>query len=166
MRRKIIAFGKYYKDFLSALGEKEVLKVKYVLSLLETEDRMPVKFIKAIRDGLYELRISYNGNIYRIFFIFDEGQIVVLFNGFQKKTQKTPPSEIFDEEAYAFYTSQILLDARKEAGMTQSELADRLSVTKSYISRIEKGVITPSVATFYRIMHALGMRVEVVKPIV
>ena len=88
MRRKIIAFGKYYKDFLSALGEKEVLKVKYVLSLLETEDRMPVKFIKAIRDGLYELRISYNGNIYRIFFIFDEGQIVVLFNGFQKKTQK------------------------------------------------------------------------------
>lgn len=94
MRRKIIAFGKYYKDFLSALGEKEVLKVKYVLSLLETEDRMPVKFIKAIRDGLYELRISYNGNIYRIFFIFDEGQIVVLFNGFQKKTQKTPPSEI------------------------------------------------------------------------
>ena len=163
MRRKIIAFGKYYKDFLSALGEKEVLKVKYVLSLLETEDRMPVKFIKAIRDGLYELRISYNGNIYRIFFIFDEGQIVVLFNGFQKKTQKTPPSEIakrrnimntneemltdisaeldkefgapgtperakFDEEAYAFYTSQILLDARKEAGMTQSELADRLSV--------------------------------------
>lgn len=94
MRRKIIAFGKYYKDFLSALGEKEVLKVKYVLSLLETEDRMPVKFIKAIRDGLYELRISYNRNIYRIFFIFDEGQIVVLFNGFQKKTQKTPPSEI------------------------------------------------------------------------
>lgn len=94
MRRKIIAFGKYYKDFLSALGAKEVLKVKYVLSLLETEDRMPVKFIKAIRDGLYELRISYNGNIYRIFFIFDEGQIVVLFNGFQKKTQKTPPSEI------------------------------------------------------------------------
>ena len=53
-----------------------------------------IKFIKVIRDGLYELRISYNGNIYRIFFIFDEGQIVVLFNGFHKKTQKTPSSEI------------------------------------------------------------------------
>lgn len=61
---------------------------------METEDRMPVKFIKAIHDGLYELRIEYNSNIYRLFFIFDEGQIVVLFNGFQKKTQKTPPSEI------------------------------------------------------------------------
>ena len=69
-------------------------KVKYVLSLLGTEDRLPIKFIKVIRDGLYELRISYNGNIYRIFFIFDEGQIVVLFNGFHKKTQKTPSSEI------------------------------------------------------------------------
>ena len=71
----------------------------------------------------------------------------------------------FDEEAYSFYTSQILLDARKEAKVTQSELADRINVTKSYISRIEKGVMTPSVATFYRIMNALGMRVEVVKPI-
>lgn len=54
----------------------------------------------------------------------------------------------FDEEAYSFYTSQILLDARKEAKVTQSELAERINVTKSYISRIEKGVMTPSVATF------------------
>ena len=55
---------------------------------------MPVKFIRFIRDGLYELRMEYNSNIYRIFFIFDDGQIVVLFNGFQKKTQKTPSNEI------------------------------------------------------------------------
>ena len=94
MRRKIIAYGRYYKDFLATLTEKEIQKVKYVLSLLETEDRLPIKFIKSIRDGLYELRMSYNGNIYRIFFIFDEGQIIVLFNCFQKKTQKTPETEI------------------------------------------------------------------------
>ena len=94
MRRKTIAFGTYYKDFLATLTEKEVQKIKYVLALLSTEDRLPVKFIKLIREGLYELRISYNGNIYRIFFIFDEGKIVVLFNGFQKKTAKTPSSEI------------------------------------------------------------------------
>ena len=91
---KIIAYGHYYKEFLATLTEKEIQKVKYVLSLLETDDRVPVKFIKSIRDGLYELRIEYNSNIYRIFFIFDEGKIVVLFNGFQKKTQKTPKSEI------------------------------------------------------------------------
>lgn len=78
----------------------------------------------------------------------------------------TPERTKFDEEAYAFYTSQILLDARKEAKMTQSELAERINVTKSYISKIEKGLITPSVATFYRIMNALGMRIEIVKPII
>jgi phage-related protein len=94
MKRKIIAFGQYYKDFISSLTEKEALKVKYVLSLLETYDRLPVKLVKFMRDGLYELRIEYNSNIYRIFFIFDDKQIVVLFNGFRKKTQKTPRSEI------------------------------------------------------------------------
>ena len=69
-------------------------KVLYVLMLLRTQDRLPTKFIKLIRNGLYELRVEYNGNIYRIFFIFDGNKIVVLFNGFQKKKQKTPQSEI------------------------------------------------------------------------
>ena len=106
MNRKIIAFGNYYHEFMKSLNDKERLKVHYVLSLLQTEDRLPVKFIKIIREGLYELRISWNGNIYRLFFIFDDGQIVVLFNGFQKKTQKTPISEIkkalkIKEEYYA-----------------------------------------------------------------
>lgn len=66
----------------------------YIISLLESEDRLPTKFIMFLRDGLYELRMEYDSNIYRVFFIFDDGQIVVLFNGFQKKTQKTPSSEI------------------------------------------------------------------------
>ena len=55
---------------------------------------MPVKFIKYIRDDLYELRMEYEGNIYRVFFIFDDNCIVVLFNGFQKKTEKTPEKDI------------------------------------------------------------------------
>lgn len=71
----------------------------------------------------------------------------------------------FDEEAWNFYTSQILHNARKEAKVTQSELASRLSLSKSYISRIENGVINPSVGTFFRIINALGMRVDVVHPI-
>lgn len=71
----------------------------------------------------------------------------------------------FDEEAYAFYTGQVLLEARKEAKVTQSELAQRIGSTKSYISRIENGIMVPSVATFYRIMNALGLRIEIVKPI-
>ena len=72
----------------------------------------------------------------------------------------TPQRAKFDEEAYAFYTSQILLETRKEARLTQAELAKRIGVDKSYISRIEKGVTIPSVATFYRIVAALGRSVE------
>ena len=66
----------------------------------------------------------------------------------------------FDDEAYAFYTSQILLEIRKEAKITQTELAHRIGADKSYISRIEKGITVPSVATFYRIAAALGLTVE------
>ena len=82
-----------------------------------------------------------------------------------KKQPGTPEREKFDEEAYAFYTGQILLDARREAKVTQSELAKRINATKSYISRIESGAINPSVGTFYRIINALGLKIEIVKPI-
>jgi len=94
MNRKIIAYKSYFKDFYDSLDEATQEKVLYVLMLLRTQDRLPTKFIKSIGNDLYELRIEYNGNIYRIFFVFDEGRIVVLFNCFQKKTQKTPASEI------------------------------------------------------------------------
>ncbi|GHT25281.1 hypothetical protein AGMMS4957_19840 [Bacteroidia bacterium] len=76
------------------MSPKELIKLNYIVSLLETQDKLPTKFIKFIRDGLYELRMEYEGNIYRVFFIFDEGNVVVLFNGFQKKTQQTPVGEI------------------------------------------------------------------------
>jgi ribosome-binding protein aMBF1 (putative translation factor) len=77
----------------------------------------------------------------------------------------TKEREKFDEEAWNFYTGQILLEARKEAKVTQAELAARTQTTKSYISKVENGVITPSVGVFYRLIAALGMRVEIVKPI-
>ncbi len=70
-----------------------------------------------------------------------------------------------ENRAYAFYTGNMILQARKEAKMTQGELAVRANVTKSYISRVENGFIEPGVSMFYRIMNALGMRIEIVKPI-
>ena len=78
---------------------------------MRTQDRLPIKFIKLIRDGVYELRIEYNSNIYRVFFIFDEDKIVVLFNGFHKKGQKTPQKEIIkaikiQEEYYEYKRQQ------------------------------------------------------------
>ncbi|ADV42340.1 helix-turn-helix transcriptional regulator [Bacteroides helcogenes] len=77
----------------------------------------------------------------------------------------TPQRIQAEEDAYNFYTGQILLDARKEAKVTQSELAKRINSTKSYISRIENGDITPSVGVFYRIIDALGLRIDIVRPI-
>ncbi len=76
----------------------------------------------------------------------------------------TPERVKFEEEAYAYYTGLILRDARKDAKVSQAELARRTQTTKSYISRIENGVIIPSVAVFYRMIAALGMTVEIVKP--
>ena len=94
MKRKIVTYGGYFEAFMETLTDKEQEKIQYGLLLLKNQDRLPKKFVKLIREGIYELRTEYAGNIYRIFFIFDNGQIVVLFNGFQKKTQKTPANEI------------------------------------------------------------------------
>ncbi len=92
--RKIITYGGYFEAFMETLSVSEQRKVDYVVSLLATQNRLPTKFIKHIKDELFELRIMWDSNIYRVFFIFDEGNIVVLFSGFQKKTQKTPKTEI------------------------------------------------------------------------
>jgi putative addiction module killer protein len=92
--RKIIGFKHYYKEFMQMLNAGGRKKIHYVLDMLATQERISAKFVKFIRDGIYELRAEYESNIYRIFFIFDGDNIVVLFNGFQKKTQKMPESEI------------------------------------------------------------------------
>lgn len=89
-----MTYGGYFERFMEELARKVQEKIKYGLLLLKTQDRLPVKFVKHIRDGIFELRTEIEGNIYRVFFIFDDGNIVVLFNGFQKKTQKTPQNEI------------------------------------------------------------------------
>ena len=78
----------------------------------------------------------------------------------------TPERVKFEEDAYAYYTGLLLRDARKDAKVSQAELARRTQTTKSYISRIENGVIIPSVAVFYRMIAALGMTVEIVRPTV
>ena len=80
MKRKILTYGGYFEAFMATLKEKEQEKIQYGLLLLKSQDRLSKKFVKHIKDGVYELRTEYGGNIYRVFFIFDDGQIVVLFN--------------------------------------------------------------------------------------
>ena len=76
----------------------------------------------------------------------------------------TPEREKNREKAWEEYNAQILLDARKNARLTQQELAERLGVNKSYISRVERGITVPSIASFYKIAAAMGSTVEL-KPI-
>lgn len=94
MLRKIITFGGYFEEFMESLDKKTQEKIDYALGLLRIQHKVSKKFVKALRDGLFELRVEWESNIYRVFFIFDNGNIVVLFNGFQKKSQKTPSQEI------------------------------------------------------------------------
>jgi DNA-binding XRE family transcriptional regulator len=77
----------------------------------------------------------------------------------------TPERDEFRREAYAYCVGQIIHDARKEEKMTQAELARRIGTNKVYISKIENGVVEPGVGTFYRIIDALGLRVDIVRPV-
>ena len=72
----------------------------------------------------------------------------------------SPERERNRERAWEEYNAQILLDARKNAHLTQSELAQRIGANKSYISKVERGLIVPSVATLYKIAAAMGLTVE------
>ena len=86
--RIISAYKTYFKDFIDTLNEAEARKVFYVIDMLKTQERVNASFVK------YLLRAEHGGNLFRVFFIFDDGNVVMLFNGFQKKTQKTPEKEI------------------------------------------------------------------------
>ncbi|RAK23740.1 phage-related protein [Flavobacterium aquaticum] len=96
MIRKIIFHEHHFISFYQNQDEKVKTKILYVLELIKQVDRVPEKFLKHLtgKDGLYEIRIEHKSNIYRLFCCFDEGKLVVLFNGFQKKTQKTPKGEL------------------------------------------------------------------------
>ena len=96
MSRKIIFHGNYFIEFYQKQNLKVKGKIQYVFELIREVERVPEKFLKHLAgtNGLYEDRVEYQSNIYRIFCCFDEGKIVVLFNGFQKKTEKTPQNEI------------------------------------------------------------------------
>jgi phage-related protein len=94
--RTIIAYKNYFEDFLSVQPEKVKRKIFKILNLVEEQKQIPSKYIKHIEgtDGLYETRFSLRSNIWRVFCFFDHGYLVILLNGFQKKSQKTPINEI------------------------------------------------------------------------
>ena len=96
MSREIIFYENHFIAFYQRQDEKVKDKIKYVLELIKQVEKVPEKFLKHLTgtEGLYEIRIEYQSNIYRILCYFNKGNWVVLFNGFQKKTQKMPNNEL------------------------------------------------------------------------
>jgi phage-related protein len=95
-QRKIIFFKTYFNDFFIRQSNKVKSKIVWTFDLIEDLPMVPEAYLKHLEgtDGLYEIRVQLASDIFRIFFFFDEGKLVVLANGFQKKTQKTPKQEI------------------------------------------------------------------------
>jgi phage-related protein len=98
--RKIQFHKHYFLEFYTAQVEDVRRKINQVLKLVETQEHIPHKFFRPIEtvDGLFEIRVEMKSNIYRIFCCFDKGNLVVLFHGFQKKSQKTPIDQIVRAE--------------------------------------------------------------------
>lgn len=94
--REIVAYKQYFEEFLAEQPRKVQDKIFKVLEAIETLERIPSNYLKHIEGntGLYEARIQLGDNIWRVFCFFDKGKLVILLNGFQKKTKKTPKKEI------------------------------------------------------------------------
>ncbi|MBA4304118.1 MAG: addiction module toxin RelE [Sphingobacteriaceae bacterium] len=94
--RQIFYYKDYYLRFFQTLRPEVKLKINWTLQLIATTERIPSKFFEHLTGstGLYEIRIAVGNDIYRVFCFFDEGKLIVLLNGFQKKTQKTPKQEL------------------------------------------------------------------------
>jgi phage-related protein len=94
--REVIAYKNYFEDFLKEQPQKVQDKIFKIIEAIETLERVPSNYLKHLENtnGLYEARIQLASNIWRVFCFFDDGKLVVLLNGFQKKTQKTPKKEI------------------------------------------------------------------------
>ena len=94
--RQVIAYKNYFLNFYKDLPDNVQAKIEWTLNLIRVTQQVPEKYFKHLEGskGLYEIRVEVGSNIYRIFSFFDKGNLVVLGNAFQKKTQKTPQIEI------------------------------------------------------------------------
>ena len=94
--RRIVFYKDYFQTFFDKLSKKVKAKIVWTFDLIEESQRVPETYLKHIEgtDGIFEIRVQFGSDIYRIFCFFDKGKLVILANGLQKKTQKTPKNEI------------------------------------------------------------------------
>ncbi len=126
MKRIVSTYGKYFLEFYSILDKDLQEKIDWVFELVKTLDFIPKKYFQHLEntDGLYEIRIEFKSNIYRIFCFFDEGNLVILINAFQKNTQKTPTPEI---ELAKKLKKQYFIDKKLKA---ENEKGNRKNIKK------------------------------------
>lgn len=95
-QREIIFYKDYFEEFFVKQRAKVKEKIIWTLQLVEELERIPETYLKHLEntDGLFEIRVQQGSDIFRIFCFFDQGKLIILTNGFQKKTQKTPKKEI------------------------------------------------------------------------
>lgn len=94
--RSVILYKDYFQDFFEKQRNKVKDKIIWTLELIEDIQKIPDTYLKYIEntDGLYEIRVQQGNDIFRIFCFFDQGRLLIVMNGFQKKSQKTPKKEI------------------------------------------------------------------------
>ena len=111
--REVVAFKDYFEKFLADQPKKVQDKIFKIIEAIETLERVPSNYLKFLNgtNGLYEARIQLGSNIWRVFCFFDNDRLVILLNGFQKKTQKTPKNEI--EKALRLMTEYFTLKEKE-----------------------------------------------------
>lgn len=94
--REVLFYKDYFKSFYIEQSDKIKIKITWTIDFIKRVERVPKKYFKYLKGtkGLYEIRVQYGNDIFRIFSFFDSGRLIVIANGFQKKKQKTPKSEI------------------------------------------------------------------------
>ena len=173
-----------FVDYLMGLPPKMKTKVLWAIELLKekgTELREP--YSSPLGYGLFELRIKFGSDIVRCLYFYHKEQIVILTNGFTKKTDKTPRKEEewkmtfeelkdlvlsdpdvkreYDALEPEFQLILALLELRNEQNISQQELAERSGINRSDISRIEHGNANPSLKTMKRLAGAFGKKVHI-----
>ena len=151
----------------------------WVLQLIKELPAVSGEYFKKLQntDDLWEVRAKLDNNAFRLLGFLDDGLLVILTNGFAKKSQKTPASEIdldeqrkdldlefaktFDEGYEQFKIGELLRYARERAGFTQEELAGKLNTKKSAISRIENHSEDIRLSTLFHYAEALGKKLQV-----
>ena len=134
--REVIAYKYYFEDFLKSQPVKIQNKIYKILNIIETIQNVPSKYLKHLSgtDGLYEARISLGNNIWRIFCFFDGNKLVILLNGFQKKTRKTPKREI----EKALRMDDINIQSQHDVSFLISETPGKVAAHFNKIAKLDK----------------------------